>query len=245
MDFRSIISKFSEFFRKRFFNADWRCLNCGDEVFGKEKFCKNCLDKLPYNDGYICAHCGRKVIAPERYCSTCKGKLVSLDLCRSFFVYDKPISTLIQRFKYGNHRYLSEYFVSCLSKIYAKNYLNADFFVYVPMTEKAQKKRGYNQSKLLAEELSKITEVPVQHCLVKVKETKRQATLNRSDRLKNLKDAFRITNRSIVKDKTIVIIDDVTTTGATAQTIAEKLKKAGAKFVYLLTVASTPPYDKY
>ena len=67
----------------------------------------------------------------------------------------------------------------------------------------------------------------------------------KAERLKNLKDAFTLADKKVVKDKTIVIIDDVTTTGATAQTIAEKLKKAGAIKVYLLTVASTPPIDKY
>ena len=117
--------------------------------------------------------------------------------------------------------------------------------VYVPMTEKALKKRGYNQSKLLAEALSLKTEVPVLDCVVKVKETKRQATLKRGERLKNLKEAFRVCDKKAVKDKTIVLVDDVTTTGATAEVIAERLKSAGAKLVYLITVASTPPIDKY
>ena len=60
-----------------------------------------------------------------------------------------------------------------------------------------------------------------------------------------VKDAFKVVNKNLVKDKTLVIIDDVSTTGATAQAIAEKLKNAGAKKVYLISVASTPPIDKY
>ena len=81
--------------------------------------------------------------------------------------------------------------------------------------------------------------------IIKVKETKRQATLSRDDRLKNLKGAFRVKNKKEIKDKTVLIVDDVTTTGATGEAVAEKLKKAGAKAVYLLTVASLPPKDKY
>jgi predicted amidophosphoribosyltransferase len=81
--------------------------------------------------------------------------------------------------------------------------------------------------------------------LVKKIQTKRQATLTREQRIKNLKDAFKVANKNLVKDKTLVIIDDVSTTGATAQAIAEKLKNAGAKNVYLISVASTPPIDKY
>ena len=113
------------------------------------------------------------------------------------------------------------------------------------MSVKAQKRRGYNQSKILAEKLSQIVNVPVLDCLEKKKETARQATLNRAERLKNLTDAFSVTDKKAVKDKTIVIVDDVSTTGATAQAIAKKLKKVGAKSVNLITVASTPPVDKY
>ncbi len=236
---------FAKFFTKNIFNPDWRCLCCGREIFDQRKFCDDCLKAMPYNDGFICGHCGRKVIAPENYCTTCKNNLVSLDRCRSFFSYEKPISTLIKRYKYGNQKFLTEYFADCLTLLYSRNYFNADYLIYVPMTEKALKKRGYNQSKLLAEALSLKTEVSVLDCVVKVKETKRQATLKRGERLKNLKEAFRVCDKKAVKDKTIVLVDDVTTTGATAEVIAERLKSAGAKLVYLITVASTPPIDKY
>ena len=236
---------FKKLITKSFFNAKWRCLVCGKEIFDDEYICDDCKKILPYNDGAICGHCGRKVIAYEEYCSTCKNFLVSLDACRSVFNYEPPISTLIKHLKYDNRRYLSAYFAKRLSMLYLKSYFNADMFVYVPMSDKAKKDRGFNQSEMLAREVSKIVNVPTVDCLIKKKETKRQATLNKAERLKNLEDAFRLTDKKIVAGKTIVIIDDVTTTGATAQTIAEKLKGAGAKQVFLLSVASTPPIDKY
>ena len=113
------------------------------------------------------------------------------------------------------------------------------------MTEKAEAKRGYNQSKLLAQKLCEKINVQVIDCLVKSKETKRQATLTASERRKNLTDSFRVVNKKLVKGKSILIVDDVTTTGATAQILAQKLKGAGATNVYLITVASVPPFDKY
>ena len=113
------------------------------------------------------------------------------------------------------------------------------------MTEKAKRRRGYNQSELLAKSLSEKIGVPTLECLAKVKETKGQVTLRRSERFKNLIEAFRVTDKKAVKGKTVVIVDDVTTTGATAQALAELLKKSGALKVYLLTVASRPPIDKY
>ena len=147
--------------------------------------------------------------------------------------------------KYDNGRFIAEAFSEYLAPLYFKNYFNADFITFIPMTDKAKKKRGYNQGELLAEATSKRIGVPVVECLQKVKDTDRQAKLGRAERLKNLSDAYRVKSRKIVKDKRILIIDDVSTTGATAQAAAEKLKRAGAKNVYLLSVASVPPIDKY
>jgi competence protein ComFC len=236
---------FGNIFKKLLFNPEWRCLLCGKEIFDGEYFCDKCLSELPFNNGAICGHCGREVVAFEPYCSTCKGKLIALDTCRSAFSYKKPISTLIKRLKYGNQRFLIDYFADRLSKLYFSNYFNADGIVFVPMTDKAKRKRGYNQSELLAEKLSSLVLVPVLYCLEKVKDTKRQATLNAAERRKNLESAFRVTDKKSVKGKTLLIVDDVTTTGSTAEVIAERLKKAGAKTVYLLTVARTPPIEKY
>lgn len=240
-----IIKSIKEFVKKYFFNPTWRCLVCGKEVFSKERFCSDCEKSLPYNDGPICAHCGRKTVAFTEYCSTCKNNLVDLDMCRSAFSYEYPMSKLVKDAKYNNARYLIEFFAEKLSLVYFQNYFNSDYLVYAPMTEKAEKKRGYNQSLILAEKLSVLINVPVLHAVKKVKETERQATLSRAERLKNLDNAFRVVDKKSVKDKNILIIDDVSTTGATAQIIANRLKKAGAKTVKLLTVCSTPPIDKY
>ena len=236
---------FKDLFNKYFYNPHWKCLLCGKEVFEGQEFCDDCKKALPYNDGPMCGHCGRKTISFENYCSTCKNVLVDLDECRSAFNYAYPISKLIKDAKYNNAIYVIDYFAKQLSLVYFQNYFNSDYLVYIPMTEKAQKRRGYNQSKILAEKLSERIDVPVLECLKKVKDTKRQATLGRTDRLKNLEGAFRVVDKKSVLDKKILLVDDVTTTGATAQVVASRLKKAGAKIVNLITVASTPPIDKY
>ena len=241
---KNFFAKVAKAIKKYFYNPKWRCLACGKEIF-EGNFCVDCQKELPFNDGIICEHCGRKVIGAERYCSTCKGILVSLDKCRSAFNYAPPISTLIKKMKYDNGKFIADIFSEYLAPLYFKNYFNADFITFIPMTDKAKKKRGYNQGELLAEATSKRVGVPVVDCLQKVKDTDRQAKLGRTERLKNLSDAYRVKSRKIVKDKRILIIDDVSTTGATAQAAAEKLKRAGAKTVCLLSVASVPPIDKY
>ena len=241
-----MLSKIKAFIKKYFFNPKWRCLNCGKEIFNeKEYFCQKCSSELPFNDKTICEHCGRKVIAAEEYCSTCKNKLIDLDKCRSVFNYQMPINKLIKNLKYDNARYLVDYFSERLSLLYLKSYFNADIITCVPMTEKSKKKRGYNQSELLAKALSEQVGVEYKDLLIKTRETERQARLNKKDRLGNLKGAFKVIDKKTVKDKSVLIVDDVTTTGATSQVIAERLKKAGAKQVFLITIASVPPVQKY
>ena len=241
----SLVLAIKKFLSRYFFSNDWSCLSCGKEIFKDQKFCESCYKELPFNDGPICNHCGRKVVAFENYCSTCKENMLSIDMGRSAFSYQEPISSMIKRLKYGNQRYIAEYFSERLAFIYLKNNMDADYITYVPMTKKAERKRGYNQSQILASGLSKKVNLPVFDGIEKVKETKRQASLTRKERLLNLEKAFSVTDRKSVKGKKFVIVDDVTTTGATAETVAKRLKKAGAEKVFLITVASLPPKDKY
>ncbi len=237
--------KVKAFFKKTVYNPEWTCALCGREKFNGGVLCADCEREMPYNDGYICAHCGRKTLAATEYCSTCSEALTAFDRGRSVYTYEGKIPSLIMGLKYYNKQYLVDYFAEKLSFVYLQNYFNADYITGVPMTEKAKKNRGYNQSELLAKALAERINVQYIDCIIKVKETKRQAKLKRKDRLKNLDGAFRVKNRAAVKGKKIVIVDDVSTTGATAQVIADRLKRAGALRVYLLSVASTPPIDKY
>ena len=100
-----------------------------------------------------------------------------------------------------------------------------------------EKERGYNQSKLMADRLGEIVNVPSIELVEKVYETQRQATLTASERQENLKGSFKPKNIDL-KGKTITIVDDVLTTGVTMNLIAKQLKKMGASKVYVLTVAS-------
>lgn len=238
-------SKIIGFIKKYFFETNWRCAVCGKEIFDGEYFCHECESQLPFNDKAICNHCGRKVVAPEQYCSTCKDRLLSVDKGRSVFVYDKPISGLIKSAKYDGKRCILEAFADYLASAYFKNYFNADYITFVPMTEKAEKTRGYNQSKVLSKMLSEKVNVEFIDCLIKAKETERQATLDRNQRMKNLQGVFKVVNRKKIKEKSVLIVDDVATTGATSENIAKVLKKAGAKNVFLLTVASVSPKEGY
>ncbi len=223
--------------------VDRTCNNCGREIFGGESFaedffCPDCTEHLPLNNGYICDHCGRSVVSPTSICDDCAGFEWSFNQARSPFYYAPPIDNLIRRHKYDNRRYLSKVFVEFMSSVYAKYFVDADVMTFVPMTEKARRKRGFNQSELIARRLSEKTGLKTECLLEKTMETERQAKLGRAERLSNLKGSFIARNKGLIKGKTILLIDDVMTTSATAESVSSVLKKAGAKKVYVLTVAS-------
>ncbi len=233
------MKRFAAFIKKLLFNERWKCNLCGKEIFSGF-FCPECEKKINYNDKNICNRCGRKTAVPEEYCDSCKNIDFPADKVRSALCYDKTSSILIQNFKYNGKKYLAEIFSEFISNVYFKNFLSADFITFVPMSVKEKKNRGFNQSELLAIATAERIGLPVKDILLKTRETDRQAKLNREERLKNLRGAFKVTDKKEVSGKKVLLIDDVFTTGATSLTISGILKKAGADKVTVLTVASVP-----
>lgn len=228
------MGKILKFLKDSIFPENYTCELCGTEIF-KGRLCKDCSDGLEENDGATCPVCGRKTAVNE-ICMECKAHLPEFKRAVSALCYGGASAALIAKFKNGS-AYLSGYFAELL-KPKTDLLPPADGIVYVPMTAKALKRRGYNQSRLLAESLSKATGAPVlKDALIKTKETADQKSLDRAERLKNLSDCFKA-DKKLVSGKRILIVDDVMTTGATLDAVAFKLKKAGAKEVFAATAAS-------
>ena len=201
-------------------------------------FCPQCQKDIKYNN-VICNKCGRSTINPENFCNSCQNQDAFFEKARSVFLYLEPISLLVQKFKYNGKRYFGRIFAEPLSLVALKEFADADILVNVPMHKKDKFRRGYNQTEILATEISKITGIPfINNVLKKDVRTKRQATLTKQDRKSNLKNVFSFTDKSLVKGKVIILVDDILTTGSTAEIISEKLIKAKAKKVYVLTIAS-------
>lgn len=117
--------------------------------------------------------------------------------------------------------------------------LQFDLIAYVPMTKSALKKRGYNQSEFLAKYLSRFLGIPTIGNLIKIMDTKDQIGLNGDERWENMKTCFGIVESEYMKNKNILLIDDVVTTGATAFHCAQNLRKSGVGKVYVLTIAKS------
>lgn len=237
---KKAINAVGKFFDVSVYNPKWKCNACGIENGNGKYFCDGCYAKLPFVKQVKCAHCGRTTAVPEVFCLSCKDKITSLYRMRSVFDYRAPVSRLVKNLKYDGCKYIAEIFVDFLKTEYDKGEFSPDFITFVPMTDKAKRKRGYNQSELLANGLSDKIGVPIYGAVVKKHETARQATLSARERLSNLDGAYKITDKGAVRDKEILIIDDVMTTGATAETLAKVFLKAGAKRIGLLTVCSVP-----
>lgn len=223
-----------KFLKDNIFPQHFACLLCDIEIF-KGELCADCLKRLVPNVGATCPKCGRKT-AKSEICMECKAHLPAYDRALSPLVYDGGSADLIFRFKNGRPyiaRYLSQFIAEKLRELPA-----SDGIVFVPATDSALRDRGYNQSELLAVEVSKSTGIPVLYGAVeRAKNTHAQKNLPRAERLKNLDSAFKA-NKKLVKDKTLIIIDDVMTTGATFDVLAQTLKNAGAHKIFAVAAAS-------
>ncbi|MGN0818329.1 MAG: ComF family protein [Candidatus Coproplasma sp.] len=227
-----------EFFKElsdAVFPKDFTCDICGTEIFNGTRLCKNCANTVQFNDGLTCPICGRRTQV-KGVCFECKAYSPAFKRAVSALVYRDGAVALVLKFKNGNG-YLKDYFADLLEPE-CRQFDDADAVCFIPMTAKAQRKRGYNQAELLARELAKRLNLPVlEGALTKLKDTPEQKSLTKAEREQNLKGCFRA-ERSIIEGKNLILVDDVLTTGATAEAAITQLKKRGARDVYFATVAS-------
>ncbi len=222
-----------------------RCPICDKIVtpFG-EKICPSCKSKIEYaySKSYeegLCMKCGKplKNTAAE-YCNDCLNNEHVFD--RGFALYKyRSVSGSIYRFKYMKRpEYASFYADDIVDKMGPLiRSLKSDVIIPVPMHPLKQNKRGYNQAAVLTKAIGRRMDIPVNERLVeRVKNTVPMKELDSHGRRNNLKGAFNI-KRNDVKLLTIIVVDDIYTTGSTADAVALELKRAGARKVYVLSLA--------
>ena len=217
------------------------CDLCGKELFGKERgaFCAECRKALPIIKGRICAFCGVPMDNDATYCDRCQNSKSVLTKNRAALEYTDEARRMIYGVKFGGKRYLLKDLAVLMTDTYLSEGFTADVLTYVPMTIGEKRTRGFNQSEILAEEIATRLKLPVSDELTKIRNTKAQKKLTAKERAANLEGAFRVTNPDAFKNKDVVIVDDVYTTGATLSECASVLRKAGAKSVSGLTACIT------
>lgn len=226
-----------KFFYDKIFNIFFpnKCGFCGNITGNSTYVCKNCQSLKYISDANHCILCGRKVYTENNICKDCSTKKVYYDKLIYFGEYKDVIKSRLLAYKFSDSSYLYNFFAEILSvKLLPEN---ADIISTVPISKLRMKERGYNQSELIGKKVSKYLGKQYKNLLIKTHETLRQSELNKSDRLINIKNSFTIKPNSDIEGKNIILIDDIFTTGATANECSKILKKAGAKSVIVAVIA--------
>ncbi|WP_251545302.1 ComF family protein [Pumilibacter intestinalis] len=227
----------TELIKEIIYPSGIKCIVCGCEL---DKTVRNCVCdkcKLPLITEY-CTVCGRAVPPQNAVCDNCKQREYPFSAARSSFEYNGGAAKLVHRLKYRDARYLAPYMAEYMADTYYSANWKPDIITSVPVHKSRRRTRGYNQSELLACELAKRIGIESEVLLAKTVKTKDLVGQSRAEREETVKDSFALSEKADVKAKSVLLIDDVFTTGSTAAECSRVLIKNGAAEVFVLTFAS-------
>ena len=195
-------------------------------------FCKHTI----HHCDYVCDRC-KKDVPVHGYFQGVNGGFK----CCSPLIYQGKFKRAIIGFKFKKKTQFAPNFAQLIFRQIQESYPDYifDMITYIPMYPKDEKKRGYNQSQLIAKELSELMKIPCVNTLSKVKRTRPQHKLSATERRHNLKGAFKIIDKNQVKGKTILIIDDIITTGSTLFECSKALEKGKPVQICCATLLTT------
>lgn len=201
--------------------------------------CGRCQFELKQIEPPHCFLCGRHLAEPGR-CPECERE-TSFMLSRSYGAYQGVLRDMLHRFKFSREEELLSILGPCLCNAWDQHlaHFPIDVLVPVPVSDKRLQERGYNQAERLAVVLSSYSKIPWQPLLQRNLHLKGQATRSRRERLRALLGTYSVTPqyRNEISGKRILLVDDIYTTGSTAEACSLVLKEAGALQVYVITVA--------
>lgn len=209
-----------------------------------DRVCPGCTQSVVLNRPPFCPKCSRHL---KKYClARCRECCVHkphFDFAWSACLYEDPLKALIIQFKYYQKTYYRQFFAYLMKnflEIYRLDIMQFDIIVPIPLHPSRLRERGYNQAQLLAQPIADFYNISLlSKFFLRARPTEHQTSLGEKERWTNIHRAFRITDSRRFKNKNILIIDDLLTTGATASEAARTLKSAGAKTVGVLTLAIT------
>ena|SRR5436190_11896395 len=209
------------------------CVLCGSQVFERRwsAACPECWSKLEPIPRPFCLQCGMPAPAIETLCGACRRGDHAFDFARSLFLFNDPMRGIVHHLKYSARVSLAKPLGQPLRACLADEGFEAKIAVPVPLHRARARERGFNQAELLARQLKLQVDLRL---LRRRKNTPSQTGLSRSQRALNLSAAFEVRG---VPPETVLVVDDVYTTGSTLHEIAKTLKRAGVRRVEVLTVA--------
>ncbi|MDZ5434714.1 ComF family protein [Pseudomonas fluorescens] len=220
------------------------CLLCDEAADGDTPLCMACETELPWL-GDHCQTCALPLPAAGLTCGQCLKQPPAFENVIAPWSYNFPIDSLITRFKHSAKwpfgHLLAELLVQAVQHRFEDDLPRPDLLVPVPLATRRLRQRGFNQAAMLARWLSSRLDLPCdERLLLRTQDTSAQQVLNAHDRRRNLRNVFALAPGAAVVGRHLALIDDVLTTGATAQALARLLVDAGATRVDVYCLARTP-----
>lgn len=221
------------------------CPLCGKVLLDQgERVCKKCEKKIQFLEEPTCYSCGKSISdAALEFCEDCREHPKDFKRGMGLCIYQKPVTDSLAAIKYKNKRIFAKYYLEEIRRRKGKQLqrIQPDLILPVPIHPKKRRRRGFNQAELFANGIGQMIGRPVCcHLVSRVHETKPQKQLNPDQRRKNLEHAFQGNDKLYRKlncPKKILVVDDIYTTGATAQAVTKTLKHLGVREVYIFCVA--------
>lgn len=214
-----------------------RCVCCGSVLPAGEELCEGCAANAARIEPPVCLLCGCNLEDCNR-----RHRKTAYKVITAPFYYEGAVREGVHRFKFRDRPRSACFFAGKMAESIRKHLpgTSFDFIACVPMLPAREKERGYNQSALLAQELSRLLAVPAEcRALRKCFDTPAQHECKASERRGNVFGVFEVSDPAAVEGKTVLLCDDVKTTGATLDECARMLLLAGAKEVYCVCIAVT------
>lgn len=223
----------------------YTCLNCGETyLFSEISFlCDHCLSGVKLSE-HFCSICGRELESDKEICSFCQEYKFRFDMARSVGIYDGLLKKLLLKFKYEHCLKITRPLVKLLVLSLENYYLSEkiDRLLPVPIHDNRMLLRGFNQAQLIAEGLSGETGIPLSTAVRKTRDIPPLFKYAYNERRDLLKGCFTIED-NIFNGEVILLVDDIFTTGATADEISRLLKEVGgASRILVLTIATACTY---
>jgi competence protein ComFC len=218
--------------------ADWvfppACIGCGKPG---ERWCLDCQDTIERVGNKICLKCGKR-LKKGKTCRECLAHKPAYSALRSYGLYRDPLRRAILRVKYQRDLGLGEVLARLLKQLVAESSCEAELIIPVPLSQKKLDERGYNQVDLFARPLAWSLGLPFHsRALERVHEDTSQVKLTADERRRNVIQAFRLNAMTSINGKRVLLVDDVATTGSTAEACSEVLLQGGAASVFVITLA--------
>lgn len=217
------------------------CLFCLEKTLGHSDLCQSCIDSLALNHN-CCQRCAtpmEQTLKRDIYlCGNCLSHHYHYDRVYSPYLYSEAISYLIRKFKYQKKVHYAKVLATLFIQQaeYLHDFQQPQAIIPIPMHNKRLRQRGYNQALELSRSLASRYRLPLLYSsLVRTRHTSLQAGLIATERQKNVQQAFAI--KKLIGYEHIALVDDVMTTGSTANEVAKVLKKSGIKRVDVWTIA--------